>query len=98
MFTEDLAAFFQTGDFALSATYTPYGGSGSTVKVIKDDAVLDGLGINGTNPIALGKASDFSAVAANGQDTLVISSTTYRIKDIEPLDDGVIVRLQLEKQ
>lgn len=98
MFTEDLGAFFQTGHFAIAAIYTPSGGAPSTVNVIKDEAVLDSFGINGSNPAALGRASDFSAIAANGQDSIVISGVTYRIKDSEPLDDGAIVRLQLEKQ
>ena len=97
-FTEDLTVFFQTADFAVAATYTPYGGAGATVNVIKDEAFLDRMGINATNPTALGRASDFSAIAANGQDTLLIGSTTYRIKDSQPLDDGAVVLLQLEKQ
>jgi hypothetical protein len=97
-FTEDLTAFFDTDDFATSATYTSYGGSPATVKVIKDEAFLARLDVYATNPVAFGKASDFSAVAANGQDTLLIGSTTYRIKSIEPQDDGSTVLLQLEKQ
>lgn len=97
-FTEDLTVFFQTADFATAATYTPYGGSPSTVNVIKDEADLSRLDIVATNPVALGRASDFSAVAANGQDTLLIGATTYRIKDIQPQDDGSVVLLQLEEQ
>ncbi len=97
-FTEDLTVFFQTADFAVAATYTVYGGSPATVNVIKDEAFLDRLGVNATNPTALGRASDFSAISANGQDTLAIGATTYRIKDSQPLDDGAVVLLQLEKQ
>ena len=98
VFTEDLTVFFNTDDFAIAATYTPNGGSPSTVNVIFDRAFLSRLDINSTNPVALARASDISAVAANGQDQIVISGITYRIKDAQPQDDGATVLLQLEEQ
>ena len=97
-FTEDLTAFLQTGDFAFAATYTPASGSPVTVNVIFDEADTGRLGIAATNPVARGRASDFSDVAIGGNDQLVINSVTYRIKDITPLDDGAMVELQLETQ
>lgn len=99
MFTEDLSAFFQTADFALAATYKAGGiGTGTTVNVIFDRAHIEQLGgvITGTNPVALGKATDFSSFT--NSDTLTISSIVYRITASDPQDDGATVLLQLEDQ
>lgn len=96
-FTEDLTVFLQTADFATAATYKLLGiGTGTTVNVIFDEASQDHLGIAGTNPVALGRASDFSAFT--NTDTLTIGATVYRITDLQPQDDGAMVELQLEKQ
>jgi hypothetical protein len=90
VFTEDLDAFLDTDEFALDATYN----SATAVKVIFDAAYLEQLGIAGTGPVALGKASDFPAAAVGK--TLAISSTTYTIRNREPQDDGAWVLLRLE--
>jgi hypothetical protein len=92
-FTEDLSGFFDTTlGFAVDATY-----NGATpVKVIFDEAYLGELGIASTNPTAVGKASDFP-VSAKGK-TLQIGATTYTISEApQKLDDGALVRLQLQK-
>lgn len=89
-FTEDLDAFLDTGDFGVAATY-----NGSTaVSVIHDKAYLDALGMAGTNPMALGKASDFPVSSAISK-TLLIGSTTYTIRNVRPIDDGSFVILEL---
>lgn len=90
MFTEDLTPFFSTADFGLAATYN----GATAVTVIFDSAYLESLGIAGTNPVALGKASDFAAPVGK---TLLISSTTYTIRNFRALDDGAVVVLELEK-
>lgn len=90
MFTEDLDAFLNTDEHAVEATY-----DGATpVNVIHDAAYLEQLGIAGTRPVALGKASDFPAAAVSK--TLLIGSTTYTIKGREPVDDGAFVLLVLK--
>ncbi len=96
-FTEDLTEFLATGDFATAATYKLLGaGSGTTVNVIYDAPDHEALGINGTRPRAVGRASDFSAFTST--DTITINSIIYRIKDVQPLDDGSMVELMLEDQ
>jgi len=91
MFTEDLTAFFATADFAIAATLQ----GGSTVNVIFDRAHVELLsGLSSTEPQALAAASDVAA--GNVGQTLVISGTTYTIRDRHPLDDGAIVLLQLQ--
>lgn len=90
MFEEDLTAFFDTDELALAATY-----AGSTaVNVIFDAEYVEAFGVAGANPAALGRASDFPAGAVGN--TLLISGTTYTIRNREPVDDGALVRLQLE--
>lgn len=92
-FTEDLSVFFALkadGGLADPATAS----WGGTVNVIFDNAYLEQLGVAGTNPVALAKASDVSAARVGS--TLVISGTTYTIRDRQPLDDGETVLLQFE--
>lgn len=96
-FTEDLTAFFATGDFATAATYKAGGvGAGTTVNVIFDEPAQDPMGISGTRPTVLAKASDITSFS--NADTLTIGATVYRIVDSEPIDDGALLQLQLEAQ
>lgn len=90
-FTEDLGPLFDaTYGFATAATY-----NGSTsVNVIFDNPYLEQLGISGTRPAAIGRASDFSAAAVGL--TLAIGATTYTIKGRELMDDGALVLLTLK--
>ena len=94
MFTEDLDAFL--ADFCLVATYTPNSGSAVSKNVIKDETFLAQYGVTGTNPVALGKATDFTVAGSIGA-TIVIDSTTYTIRGREPVDDGAFVLLQLRQ-
>lgn len=75
----DLTAFFNTDEFAVSATYTPSGGAAKTIKVIwdKDDAAL--MGMSGTLITLIAKTSDVSA--AKPKETVAIGGTTYKIKE-----------------
>ena len=88
-FTEDLAPFFDTDEFAIAATLQ----GGTTVNVIFDAEYLNELGMAGTNPVALAKTSDVAA--GDVGKTLTISGTVYTIRDRQPQDDGATVLLQL---
>jgi hypothetical protein len=74
-FTEDLDVFLDDADFAVEALYN----STATVRVILDAAYMEIGGLAGTNPVAVGKATDFPAASAVGK-TLVIDSVSYRRK------------------
>lgn len=91
MFTEDLNAFLDTAGHAVDATYN----GATAVKVIFDEAALSLDGISGTNPVAVGKASDFPAASAIGK-TLLIGARSFVIRQVDPLDDGSFTQLQLE--
>lgn len=91
MFTENLAEFFQVGDFADAAVYD----GGATKNVIFDRSYLDQFGVvAGAAPVALGPASEFPQ-ACIGK-TLVIRGTTYTIRSREPQADGAVVLMKLE--
>jgi len=90
VFEEDLGAFFNTAEHAVSAT----AGWGGTVNVIFDNAYLEQLGIAGTNPVALAQASDVSAARIGS--TLTINGTVYTIRNRAPQDDGATVLLELQ--
>lgn len=90
MFSEDLAAFFDTDAFATSATY-----NGSTaVSVIYSAPGADAFGIGGTVPEAMVAAADVDA-DPRGK-ALVIQGTTYTIREFTPDLTGRVLTLKLE--
>lgn len=102
MFTESLADFFSTDDFAVAATWTPAAGGGPfTIQVIFDNAYR-GFGVAeadqaGREPEAW--ARDDQLAQGSGMkrgDQIVINSVTYKVGNIEPDGTGVS-RLALRK-
>lgn len=89
-FTEDFTVFFE--DFGVTAT--PNVGSPATV--IFDRAHIETFGgdVSGTRPVALAVSSDVAAWTPNST-TLVISGTTYTLRDKQPDGTGMSV-LELE--
>lgn len=88
--TEDMADFFDSNEFAITALYNGV----TTVKVIYDHEYTEQFGAAGTNPFVTADAADFAS-ASKGQ-AIVLDSTNYTIKTIEPDGTG-IVRLELTK-
>lgn len=96
MFTEDLSVYFQTADFATACTYKAGGtGGGVTINVIFDAATIEHFGITGINPILLARAADVPSFT--NADTFTINSVVYRGVNDMPLDDGSVVRIELQK-
>lgn len=94
----DLSTFYDTDDFAVSATLT-VGSTVTTIKVIFSNpfamvSPADG-GIESTNPEARCKTSDVST-AVHGS-TLAIAGTTYKVIGKQPVEDGLETILQLSK-
>jgi hypothetical protein len=95
-FTEDLSADFyvlkSAGGLADPATF-----GGATVPVFFDNEYLMAHDmVSTTNPVARALASDFDSSDVGS--TITISGLAYTIRDVQPLDDGTEVLLQLEKQ
>ena len=84
---DDLSDFFLTDDFGVAASYTPDGGSASTVNVLFDNpfnSVPLNTGerdVESNTPTALAISSDVAS-AAHG-DAIVISGTTYSIVGVQ---------------
>lgn len=91
-FTETIADFLDTDDFAVAATYD----GTTTINVIFDAAYIDVNGVGSVNPVALCAASSVAADPTGK--ALVVNSTNYVIRGIEPQGDGALVILQLEEQ
>lgn len=97
--TADILDFFELDDFADSATYTPTGGSASTVLGIFDAPqasrnATDMLDITISAPQFVCRTADVSN-AADG-DTIVIRTVSYRVRVV--LTDGTgVSTLLLEK-
>ena len=82
------AIFFDTDDFASSATFTDVSaGTSSTIKGIFDKESVEQAGLIEEVPVFTCKTSDVSSATFN--DTLVINSTTYYIKELLPDGTGV---------
>jgi len=83
----DLGVFFNSDDFGASATYTPDGGSASTITVLFDKPFnsipMDSgdVDVESNTPTCLCQTTDVSA-AAHG-DVIVISSTTYHVVGVQ---------------
>ncbi len=97
--TDDIAHIMNTSHFATAATYTPTGGSATTVNGIFD-AEFKML-----NPVTGGyenQAPQFSCAtssvsAAKHGEPVVIGGVTYYIRGIEPDGTGLTV-LRLSKE
>lgn len=98
-FDENIDAFFDTDDFAVAATYTPSGGSASTVNGIFDDEYFDevggSVGIEGSQPRFMCNLEDVSAVSQG--DALSVGGITYQIVNVQKDGTGVVI-LVLEEQ
>ena len=102
---DDLSDLFLTDDFGVAASYTPDGGSVSTVNVLFDDPFsslpLDTgeRDVESNTPTALAISSDVASVAHG--DAIVISGTAYSIVGVQK-DSGSgyqgTTLLVLEKQ
>ena len=96
---DDLAVFISVDDFGVAATYTPTGGSASTVNGIFDNDIIE-VDAGGNVPMAvrqprfLCRTNDVSD-AAEG-DALVVNATNYTIRVVDHDGTGMTV-LALEK-
>tara|TARA_B100001248_G_C27398014_1_gene467224 strand:+ start:5975 stop:6322 length:348 start_codon:yes stop_codon:yes gene_type:complete len=111
-FDADFDGYFDASfGHGVSATYTPSGGSASTIKVILEDEYLsvDGLtvGVEGSTPVAYCKTKDVSSashgdsLAFSAQTDLdgntIKSAKTYSVVNVQPDNTG-ITALILQEQ
>ena len=86
-------------DFGVDATYTPDGGSPSTIKTIflNEYYSVDAgsVGMEMSQPIAVIRTADAPNVAHN--DTFVISAVTYKAVNVRPDGTGM-TEVALEEQ
>ena len=86
----DLAEFYSTDISGIAGTYTPAGGSASTVNGIFNNVYFEIPGgetsIEGKNATFNCRTSDISSVAHG--DTLAVSGTTYTVRGIQPDGTG----------
>lgn len=93
-FTEDRSVFFNTGDFAVSFTYTPCGyphestGITETINGIFDYRYFESEGIQGEKPVILADESDISSPEQGDQ--ITIASTIYTLVDWKKSGNGLI--------
>lgn len=106
MFVENLDAFFDVDEHAISVTYTPKGhahpgDASSTITVILDRNAYDvGAGgsvdVSSRRSLALAKASDVSGVEY-GAKLRDDAGNDYRIVNHDPEETGDIMELLLER-
>jgi len=95
----DLSGFFSTDEHAKSVTFTPSGGSASTIKGIFENAFelveVGGIGVEATIPTLTVKSTDVSGLVHG--DAFVIDSVSYLARIVRPDGTGV-TEVQLEEQ
>ena len=89
---DELAVFFGVDDFGTAATYTPSGGSATTVNGIFDNEFFEAdaggmVAVAIQQPRFQCRTSDVSA-AAEG-DAITINSVAYIIRVVQPDSTGV---------
>ena len=90
-FTEPIASFFGTDDFAVTATL-----AGVSVTGIFDNGYAEPFGeVEGRQPTFLLPTAS-APIVAHGQ-SLVIGAATYKVRGVEPDGTGVTL-LKLELQ
>lgn len=89
-FTEVLADFFNTSEFAVTAGY-----DGQNFNVIFDNAYAEGLGMAGTNPFITARESDFGGAVAG--EFVTVNGINYAVAAPPAADGTGLVVLQLEK-
>ncbi len=98
-FAENFAEFFNTSDFAVSATYTPTVGSPVIVEGIFDNEYfavdLSEVSVSGSQPKFTYESSKISSPKLG--DSMSISAINYKIVEIQPDGTGITTIL-LEKQ
>lgn len=88
---EDHAKFFNLSDFGTSVSYTPFGGSASTIKVFWEENFSEVnpnsgyASIQGKQVLALCRTSDVSA--ATDEDTIVKDAVTWKVIEVRPNGD-----------
>ena len=99
MALEDLAEFFDVDEHAQAASYTPSGGSASSISVIfRNEFYLeDGgtVGVETTQPVITVETSRVPGIAHG--DVIAISGINYNVIGIRPDGTG-INEIALEKQ
>ena len=92
MFNEDLDAFLNVNELGVAATYNA---TAIVAQLLNEYATLEGgtVGIEGTNPAALVKASDVSGIAAD--DAITVDGVSYTVARIEPDSTGNLLKLIL---
>lgn len=98
-FAEDLSVFFDTaGGFAVSATFTPYGGgaqvSASVIFDTPTEDILGGDGLSDEYAITY-QATDLPGIKSNATGT--IAGVAYKVREVKLLDDGKLKRAMLSK-
>ena len=98
MALEDLAEFFDVDEHAQAASYTPSGGSASSISVIfRNEFYLEdaGVGVETTQPVITVQTSKVPGIAHG--DVIEISGINYNVIGIRPDGTG-ISEIALEKQ
>ena len=91
----DLAGYFDTDAVGVTATYTPSGGSGSSISVIlnREFVAVEAngtVGVESYSPVVHCRLSDVSSIGHG--DTFLIDSTTYTVVEVEKDVTNTMVR------
>lgn len=97
MFTEDIGAFFNGSEFAVTATFAPAGGAPVSAQVIFNAQTQDVFGdaVLSDDFSIVYPATSLVGVKAGDRGT--VNGVEYRIRDIRLKGDGKLVTAKLSK-
>lgn len=97
MFTEDMTAFFNQSEFAVSATFTVSGGGSVSASVLFDAQTQD---IFGDAALSDEYTITYPSTALPGLrsgDLGTVGGVQYRVRDVRLKSDGALVTAKLSK-
>lgn len=97
MFTEDIGAFFNDAEFAVTATFTPSGGAPVSASVLFNVQTQE---IFGDDVLSNEYVIVYPATALAGVktgDSGTIGGVTYRVRDVKLRADGTLKVARLAK-
>lgn len=91
----DLAAMFDEGDFAVAAVWTPAaGGAGTPGSVVYDAPGMQVLDDVMSRDITV-RYRTAVWPSVKEKDQVLVGSTTYKVRQVMPLDDGLVAQASL---
>jgi hypothetical protein len=97
MFDEDMSAFFNSGEFAVVASFTPAGGSPVSANVLLDTKTQDIFGDDVLSNEYVITFPKNSLPGVRKGDTGTVDGVSYKVREVKFISDGSLKTALLTK-